>query len=149
MAERGCLQPGEPVAADGAAEENRPLVADELAATAGEDRRQAGQARPVLLAAAGRGPSDAAGVQRDSAADLDAALAGGVSPGGYRTGRSDDEEKQGGMVERPRIAPKHAQVSGCTPPGKAYRRFFMGTGTACGECAAKTWSQSRRSPYTA
>ena len=39
MAERVGLQPGEPVAAAGAAEENRPLVAHELAAAAGENRR--------------------------------------------------------------------------------------------------------------
>jgi len=36
-----------------AAEEDRELVADELATTAGEDRGQAGQARAVLLADAG------------------------------------------------------------------------------------------------
>jgi hypothetical protein len=33
------------------------LVADQLAATVGEDRRQAGQACPVLMADAGREPS--------------------------------------------------------------------------------------------
>jgi hypothetical protein len=37
----------------GAAEEDRELVADELATTAGEDRGEAGQARAVLLADAG------------------------------------------------------------------------------------------------
>jgi hypothetical protein len=42
------------LAAAGAAEADRRLVADQLAATAGEDRRQAGQARAVLLADAGR-----------------------------------------------------------------------------------------------
>ena len=34
--------------------ERRKLVFDQLAAEAGEDRRTAGEARPVLLAAAGR-----------------------------------------------------------------------------------------------
>jgi hypothetical protein len=42
----------------GTAEEDRGLVADQLATTAGEDRRQAGQACPVLLADAGGEPSD-------------------------------------------------------------------------------------------
>jgi hypothetical protein len=39
MAERDRLQPGEPVAAAGAAEENRQVVAHQLATAAGEDRR--------------------------------------------------------------------------------------------------------------
>src|SRR5262249_15892058 len=41
---------GQSVAAHGAAEENRPLVADELAATVGEDGRAVGETCPVLLA---------------------------------------------------------------------------------------------------
>ena len=41
--ERDCLQPGEPVAAAGTAEEDRELVADEFAATVGEDRRTTGK----------------------------------------------------------------------------------------------------------
>ena len=53
VAERDRLQPGEPVAAVGAATEDWQLVAHQLAATAGEDRRPIDQARPVLLAAAG------------------------------------------------------------------------------------------------
>lgn len=69
MAESDRLQPGEPVAATGAAEEDRELVADQLAATAGEDRRQAGQARPVLLVDAGRKPPDAAAVWEHGPAD--------------------------------------------------------------------------------
>ena len=47
LAERVGLQPGEPVAAAGAAEGNRPLVAHEFAAAAGENRRTP-QARPIL-----------------------------------------------------------------------------------------------------
>jgi len=54
---------GKPLAAAGTAEEDRELVADQLAAAAGEDWRQAGQARPVLLASAGRKPPDQATVR--------------------------------------------------------------------------------------
>jgi len=42
---------------------------DESAATAGEDRGQAGQARPVLLADAGREPSHTAAVWRQGKAN--------------------------------------------------------------------------------
>ena len=52
-----------------AAEEAQELVADQLAATAGEDRRQAGQACPVLLADAGREPSHTAAVWEHGTAD--------------------------------------------------------------------------------
>src|SRR5260370_241105 len=57
MAEPDRLQLRKPLAAAGAARENRELVAYQLAAAAGEDRRPADQARPVLLADAGREPS--------------------------------------------------------------------------------------------
>jgi hypothetical protein len=66
--------PGEPVAAAGAAEENRELVADELAAAAGENRRSIGQARTVLLVAPGREPSDAAAVWGHAAKDCGASI---------------------------------------------------------------------------
>jgi hypothetical protein len=58
MAERDRLQLGQPGAAAGATDEGRQLVSDEPAAAVGEDRRPVGQARPVLLAALGREPSD-------------------------------------------------------------------------------------------
>ena len=61
-----------PGGAAGAAEEDRELVADEFAAAAGEDKRQAGQARAVLLADAGREPSDAADLRCDGASDCGA-----------------------------------------------------------------------------
>ena len=64
------LQLGQSVAPSGAAQENRRLVADELAAAAREDGRQAGQACPLLLAAAGRGASAPATVLGHAAADL-------------------------------------------------------------------------------
>jgi len=67
------LHLGKPVAAARAAEEDRELVADQLAATGGEDRRAVGETCPVVLAPVGGGPSDAPGVCGDSVADLGAA----------------------------------------------------------------------------
>jgi FkbM family methyltransferase len=57
----------------GAAEENRRLVADELAAAVGEDGRTAGQARPLLLVVAGRGTPAPAAVWPDAPANLGSA----------------------------------------------------------------------------
>ncbi len=60
------------MAAAGAAEKDRELVADQFAATAGEDGRQAGQACAVLLADAVREPSHAAVVLDHGPADRSA-----------------------------------------------------------------------------
>jgi hypothetical protein len=49
VAERDRIQPGEFVAALGAAEGDRDVVLDQLAATAGEDWRPVGKACPLLL----------------------------------------------------------------------------------------------------
>jgi len=57
------------VVAAGAAAAGRPLVADEPATAFGEDRRAAGQARPVLLALAGGGSLDAVAFRGAGAAD--------------------------------------------------------------------------------
>ncbi len=109
--ERAGLQSGESVEADGVAEEDRPLVADELAAAAaaaGENGWPVGETCAVLLASVGRGPSDAAGARCDSAADLGAAFTGGVRAGGL-PGRKDGEEKKEGwwsVRELRRNAPK-------------------------------------------
>jgi len=65
------LQLGEPVAAAGAAEKNRELVADEFAATVGE-------ARHLQLAIAGGESFDAKAVWKHGAADRSAAGAGGI-----------------------------------------------------------------------
>ena len=75
VAERDGLQLGQPLAAAGAAEEDRQLVADQFAAAAGEDGRPVGQARAVLLADAGGERTDAAVVWGDGAKDC--RLAGG------------------------------------------------------------------------
>jgi len=58
--ERDRLQPGEPVAAAGVAAADWELVANEPAAAVGENGRPTGEARAILLAAAGREPPDAA-----------------------------------------------------------------------------------------
>ena len=79
MAERARLQPREPVAALGAAQQNRQLVADQLAAAIGEDGRPVSQARTVLLVAAGRKSSDAAAVWQHGAANLGATAACGIT----------------------------------------------------------------------
>ena len=55
------------MAAASAAEEDRRLVLDQLAATVGEDRRQADQARAVLLVDAGGEPPDPAVVREHGA----------------------------------------------------------------------------------
>ena len=54
MAERARLQSGEPVAATGIAATDRELVLDEPPATAGQDRRAAGETCTLLLADVGR-----------------------------------------------------------------------------------------------
>ncbi|MGB7723564.1 MAG: IS1380 family transposase, partial [Bryobacteraceae bacterium] len=91
VVERDGLQPGEPVAEAGATEEDRELVADELAATVGEDRRQAGQTCPLLLADAGREPSDAAVVREHGAPNRIAAGAQRIG-----CGRETNRAKEGG-----------------------------------------------------
>jgi hypothetical protein len=57
------------------ATEDWQLVADQLAAAAGEDRRTADETCPLLLAAAGREPSDAAALWSHAGQDRSVALA--------------------------------------------------------------------------
>ena len=73
--ERAGLQPGQLVAAARTAEQDQELVADELATQVDEDRRSAGQARAVLLAAAGRRAFEPQAVRRHAAQDVGAAAA--------------------------------------------------------------------------
>ncbi len=70
------LQPGQLVATARTAEQDQELVADELATQLDEDGRSAGQARPLRLAAAGRGVPEPAAVRRDAGEDLGVACAG-------------------------------------------------------------------------
>ena len=78
MAERARLQPREPVAALGAAQQNRQLVANQIAAPIGEDGRPVGQARTLLLIP-GRKSFDAAAVWQYGAAKLGATAACGIT----------------------------------------------------------------------
>src|ERR1035441_5998058 len=99
MAEPDRLQPGEPVAAAGAAKQDRQLVADELAATAGEDGRTIGETRPVLLPATGGEPPDAAAVRKHAAADRRAALADRIGRRGGEANRKEGGNGKG--AEKP------------------------------------------------
>lgn len=81
-AEPAGLQPGEFVAAADVAQANRELVADELAATTGEDRRAAGKTCALLLATAGGRTSDAAAVRGDAGSDCSAPGTDGIDNGG-------------------------------------------------------------------
>ena len=66
------------VATAGAARADREVVADQLAAAVGEDRRTAHPTCALLLVAVGGEPSDAAVVCRHAAKDHDAAVASGI-----------------------------------------------------------------------
>jgi len=77
-AEPAGLQSGEFVAAAGVASTNRELVADQSAATAGEDWRTAGEACALLLATAGGRTSDASAVRGDAGSDLAVADTDGI-----------------------------------------------------------------------
>ena len=97
MAEPDGVQPGESVAAAGAAEEDRELVADQFAAAIGEDGWPIGQARPVLLAAVGREPSDQAALRGDGRKNRRLAGADGVNGGGVWRKSTEKEERDGGV----------------------------------------------------
>jgi hypothetical protein len=75
VAERHRQQLGQPMAAAGAARADREVVANQLAAAAGENRRAFNQARTLLLAVAGGEPSDAAAFREHAAENCDAAVA--------------------------------------------------------------------------
>src|SRR6516162_6518192 len=78
MVESDRLQPGQPVAAAGAAGKGRELVADQLAAAVGEDRWPVDKARPLLLLTAGGEPPHTTAVHRHAAENHRAAVAGGI-----------------------------------------------------------------------
>jgi hypothetical protein len=80
------LQPGQSVAASGAAPTNQEVLADEFVATAGENRRTPGEACALLLAAT-RGTSVPAAVRSDAGSDCDVAGADGIDAGSRRPWR--------------------------------------------------------------
>jgi len=73
------------VAPAGAADAGCHLVANQLAAAGGEDRRTIDQARPLLLAAARGELSDAPTLWRHAAQDRAVALAKRISGGAERS----------------------------------------------------------------
>jgi hypothetical protein len=91
---------GQPVATAGAAEGNRHMVIDQLAAAAGEDGRAAGKARPLLLAAVGGEPPDAAPVWKHTAADRGFAAASRVGSAGRRNQSGRRRGVEGRVSER-------------------------------------------------
>ena len=94
------LHAGEFVASAGVTKANRELVAHEFAATTGEDGRTAGEARTVLLALMGGGPSDEAALQEYGAADRGAVASGGIAEA--VAGRSiQSQEGTEGFLTRP------------------------------------------------
>ena len=119
------LQPGEFVAAAGVAEANRELVADELAATAGEDGRTAGEACPLLLALAGGEPSDEAALWEYGAADRGAVASGGIAEA--VAGEIDPEARGDGEVsdktgQEGRGQQLRGLATGHTDPGPGQRK---------------------------
>jgi len=88
------------LAAAGAAEENRKVVVDQLAAAAGEDRRPVGKACPLLLAVVGREPSDAAPVRKYAAADSGFAAAGRIGAAARRNQSGRRRGVEGGVSEK-------------------------------------------------
>ena len=98
MAECDRLQPRDPVAALGAAQRSRQLVADQLAAAIGENRRSIGQARMIRLVAPGGKSSDAAALWRDAPADRSAAGSSGVAETTWLAEKSINKDVRGGAV---------------------------------------------------
>ena len=74
------LQPGQSLAVAETAAANQELVANQPAAPADEDRRSAGQARPVLLAVVGRWASEPQAVRPDARTACGATCAGRLAP---------------------------------------------------------------------
>jgi hypothetical protein len=70
-------------------------LADQLATAVGEDRRPFDQARPLLLAAFSREPSDASAVCRHAAQDRRAAVAGRIGASTERSDFDDDARAKG------------------------------------------------------
>jgi hypothetical protein len=85
VAERHRLQPRQSVAAAGAAQGDQDLLADQFAATAGQDRWPAAQARPLLLIAASGEPPYAPILRHHVKEDRNAAVAGGIAESSVTT----------------------------------------------------------------
>src|ERR1035438_6097132 len=109
-AEPAGLQPGEFVAAAGVAQANRELVADQLAATTGEDGWTAGEACTLLLAVVGGELSDEKVVWQYAPADRRAVASGGIAEA-VGAGKSIQSQKgTEGCLTKP---DRKAAVSSC------------------------------------
>ena len=120
-----------PVAAAGPADRDRQLVADKLAATAGEDGRKAGETRSVLLAPPGAEPPDAVAVWGHPRQDRSVAISSRV-----------DEPMSGSYFGNERG--RRRQSVG-TPVGKAavYGCRGVGKGRTGGSRAGRVAQQSK------
>ena len=78
---------------------DRQLVADQLAATVGEDRRAFDQACPLLLAPAGGESSDAAAIWWHAAEDRGAAVTGWIADGWVADKMAPGRARQGPVCE--------------------------------------------------
>ena len=117
MAERASLQPREPVAALGAAQQNRQLVAELLAAAVGEDGRPVGQARTVRLVVLGRKSSDAPAVWQHGAANLGATAACGMIETAREERFINNEAREGEVFEKSLRAAVPGGKGQCEPFG--------------------------------
>jgi hypothetical protein len=106
VAQRDRLQSREPLAAAGAAGVDREMVADQLAAAVGEDRRTAHQTCALLLVAAGGASPDPAALCRHAGEDRGAAVASGIS--GPRNGVGFGDAEGRGRDRCVRILPKNS-----------------------------------------
>jgi hypothetical protein len=98
------------VAAGGAATANRRLVADQLAAAVGENRRAFDKACPLLLVAACGEPSDAPALWKHAAKDRDAGGTGRIAArdGGFQIGCEETGASMGVVGNGAANAPEQA-----------------------------------------
>ena len=110
------------------AEQDQELVADELATQVDEDRRSAGQARAVLLAAAGRRAFEPQAVRRHAGAACGATCAGRLAPTArtsWRT-RVAEDRRERDVAQKPSAVAGTAQSGSIRRPeqqGKGYRTW--------------------------
>ena len=114
----GCnrLQPGELVAAAGATQEDRRLVVDQLVAAVSEDGGPSGEARPLLLAAAGRELPHVSSLRGFVTPDRVAAAASGIGKA-QTEGISATEGAGTEKCPRPRLENRQPQASGTLREG--------------------------------
>ena len=107
------------MAATGAAGADRQLVADQLATTVGEDRRPFDKARPLLLAAFSREPSDAVAVCQHAAENRGVAIAGWIADCWVAEKMAPGRARQGPVCEEsvPRAAESACEAVEGLEPG--------------------------------